>query len=58
MNRGSSVDDGGDVHWVNAKVRFGVTPLCDPGDSRPRTFPPLSSTNEVLSPIHSTYYCY
>jgi hypothetical protein len=58
MTPGISVDDGGDVHRVNANVRFGVTPLCDSGDKRPRTFPRLSSTNEVLSPIHSTYYCY
>ena len=58
MTLGISVDDWGDVHRVNGNVRFGVTPLCDPGESTRTSFPRLSSTNEVLSPIHSTYYCY
>jgi hypothetical protein len=58
MTPGISVDDGGDVHQVNANVRFGVTPLCDSVDRALASTPRLSSKNEVLSPIHSTYYCY
>ena len=58
MTLGIPVDGRGQVGVFRAEVPEGVTPLCYCVDDAPQTFPRLSSTNEVLSPIHSTYYCY
>ncbi len=58
MTRARPVDRWGQTTRVWARVRFGVTPLCDCVDSAPETFPRPTCTNEVLFTIHSTYYCY